>query len=216
MLRFACGAPRVQDDDIPGNIRYATYEVLKEETNNPRLRWAYLPYSMHMAGPREAIQHMIIRKNYGEAFGGGAVARGARTSLCSAVAPGCGQERAMLHIGAVAGAKRAPLVRRGVGGTGGASCRLRAEQGRGSSSRPYDACALPVAGVLCGAGCSHFIIGRDMAGSKSSLTGQDFYGASPRRCAGGGSRWRLRGWGCDGGGDASGCAVYGACCGCRR
>lgn len=27
--------------------------------------WAYLPYSMHMAGPREAIQHMIIRKNYG-------------------------------------------------------------------------------------------------------------------------------------------------------
>jgi len=33
--------------------------------NNPRIRWAYLPYSMHMAGPREAIQHMIIRKNYG-------------------------------------------------------------------------------------------------------------------------------------------------------
>ncbi|KAL6761401.1 ATP sulfurylase [Haematococcus lacustris] len=79
-----------QDDDIPGNIRYQTYEVLKTEANNPRLRWAYLPYSMHMAGPREAIQHMIIRKNYG---------------------------------------------------------------------------------------CSHFIIGRDMAGSKSSLTGVDFYGA---------------------------------------
>jgi hypothetical protein len=29
------------------------------------MRRAYLPYSMHMAGPREAIQHMIIRKNYG-------------------------------------------------------------------------------------------------------------------------------------------------------
>ena len=55
----------VQDDDIPGIVRYHTYEVLKEEVNNPRLRWAYLPYSMHMAGPREAIQHMIIRKNYG-------------------------------------------------------------------------------------------------------------------------------------------------------
>lgn len=55
-----------QDDDIPGEVRYHTYEVLKEETHNPRLRWAYLPYSMHMAGPREAIQHMIIRKNYGE------------------------------------------------------------------------------------------------------------------------------------------------------
>jgi len=40
-------------------------QVLKKEVNNPRLRWAYLPYSMHMAGPREAIQHMIIRKNFG-------------------------------------------------------------------------------------------------------------------------------------------------------
>lgn len=54
-----------QEDDISGLIRYRTYEVLKEETNNPAIRWAYLPYSMHMAGPREAIQHMIIRKNYG-------------------------------------------------------------------------------------------------------------------------------------------------------
>lgn len=55
----------MQDDDIPGIVRFRTYEVLKEEVNNPRLRWAYLPYSMHMAGPREAIQHMIIRRNYG-------------------------------------------------------------------------------------------------------------------------------------------------------
>ena len=45
-----------------------TYEVLKEETHNPRIIWEYLPYSMHMAGPREAIQHMIIRKNYGMAL----------------------------------------------------------------------------------------------------------------------------------------------------
>lgn len=58
----------IQDDDIPGIVRYHTYEVLKKEVDDPRLRWAYLPYSMHMAGPREAIQHMIIRKNYGTFF----------------------------------------------------------------------------------------------------------------------------------------------------
>lgn len=88
LVHPTCGP--TQDDDIPGIVRFRTYEVLKEEVNNPRLRWAYLPYSMHMAGPREAIQHMIIRRNYG---------------------------------------------------------------------------------------CTHFIIGRDMAGSKSSVTGDDFYGA---------------------------------------
>jgi sulfate adenylyltransferase len=87
LVHPTCGP--TQADDIPGAVRYKTYEVLKEETHNPRTRWEYLPYSMHMAGPREAIQHMMIRKNYG---------------------------------------------------------------------------------------CTHFIIGRDMAGSKSSVTGEDFYG----------------------------------------
>lgn len=86
LVHPTCGP--TQQDDIPGIVRYKTYEVLKEATNNPRIFWAYLPYSMHMAGPREAIQHMIIRKNYG---------------------------------------------------------------------------------------CTHFIIGRDMAGCKSSITGDDFY-----------------------------------------
>lgn len=88
LVHPTCGP--TQPDDIPGIVRYKTYEVLKEQTKNPRIFWAYLPYSMHMAGPREAIQHMIIRKNYG---------------------------------------------------------------------------------------CTHFIIGRDMAGCKSSITGDDFYGA---------------------------------------
>jgi len=88
LVHPTCGP--TQADDIPGVVRYKTYEVLKEETANPRVLWQYLPYSMHMAGPREAIQHMMIRKNYG---------------------------------------------------------------------------------------CTHFIIGRDMAGSKSSVTGEDFYGA---------------------------------------
>ena len=83
--------PAAQDDDIPGVVRYRTYEVLKDETANPRLRWAYLPYSMHMAGPREAIQHMIIRKNYGEeGDGGGAATRAAACLCCTAQrAPTC-------------------------------------------------------------------------------------------------------------------------------
>jgi len=88
LVHPTCGP--TQDDDIPGAVRYRTYVVLEREVANPRLRWAYLPYSMHMAGPREAIQHMILRKNYG---------------------------------------------------------------------------------------CTHFIIGRDMAGCKSSVSGEDFYGA---------------------------------------
>ena len=82
--------PRREDLRLTQRGRWcSTYEVLKDEVANPQLRWAYLPYSMHMAGPREAIQHMIIRKNYG---------------------------------------------------------------------------------------ATHFIIGRDMAGCKSSLDGEDFYG----------------------------------------
>jgi sulfate adenylyltransferase len=87
LVHPTCGP--TQDDDIAGEVRFQTYERLAEEVDNPRIRWAYLPYSMHMAGPREALQHMLIRKNYG---------------------------------------------------------------------------------------CTHFIIGRDMAGCKSSRTGDDFYG----------------------------------------
>jgi sulfate adenylyltransferase len=86
LVHPTCGP--TQDDDIVGEVRFQTYERLAEEVANPRIRWAYLPYSMHMAGPREALQHMLIRKNYG---------------------------------------------------------------------------------------CTHFIIGRDMAGCKSSLSGDDFY-----------------------------------------
>ena len=88
LVHPTCGP--TQQDDIPGAVRFQTYERLAAEVDNSRIRWAYLPYAMHMAGPREALQHMIIRRNYG---------------------------------------------------------------------------------------CTHFIIGRDMAGCKSSLTGDDFYGA---------------------------------------
>ena len=87
LVHPTCGP--TQQDDIPGKVRYLTYKELEKEIANKKIKWAFLPYSMHMAGPREALQHMIIRRNYG---------------------------------------------------------------------------------------CTHFIIGRDMAGCKSSSTGEDFYG----------------------------------------
>merc|ERR1712066_1206737 len=84
-----------QPGDIKGDARIQTYEVLQQEPFYKKwagdsFRWSSLPYSMKLAGPREAIQHMIIRKNFG---------------------------------------------------------------------------------------ATHFIIGRDMAGTKSTITGDDFYGA---------------------------------------
>merc|ERR1712061_362906 len=90
LVHPTCGP--TQPGDIDGVVRISTYEALRQETQEeyPMFRWSYLPYSMKMAGPREAIQHMIIRKKFG--------------------------------------------------GT-------------------------------------HFIIGRDMAGTKSTLTSDDFYGA---------------------------------------
>merc|ERR1719238_2074082 len=67
LVHPTCGP--TQADDIAGNTRYKTYVKLAEETKDTekgkRTRWDYLPYSMHMAGPREAIQHMMIRKNFG-------------------------------------------------------------------------------------------------------------------------------------------------------
>merc|ERR1712060_285999 len=65
LVHPTCGP--TQPGDIDGLVRIDTYEALRKETEAefPMFRWAYLPYSMKMAGPREAIQHMIIRKNYG-------------------------------------------------------------------------------------------------------------------------------------------------------
>ena len=63
LVHPTCGP--TQPGDIAGIVRIDTYKALDEEVQNPSLRWANLPYSMKMAGPREAIQHMIIRKNFG-------------------------------------------------------------------------------------------------------------------------------------------------------
>merc|ERR1719261_2093478 len=57
LVHPTCGP--TQEEDIPGEVRFKTYEVLQDETKDTaagqKTRWAYLPYSMHMAGPREAI-----------------------------------------------------------------------------------------------------------------------------------------------------------------
>jgi sulfate adenylyltransferase len=87
LVHPTCGP--TQEGDIDWRERFLTYEALQQYKPNEAVYWAYLPYSMHMGGPREAIQHMIIRKNFG---------------------------------------------------------------------------------------ATHFIIGRDMAGCKSSISGEDFYG----------------------------------------
>jgi len=63
LVHPTCGP--TQQDDIPGKVRYLTYKELEEEISDERIKWAFLPYSMHMAGPREALQHMINRRNYG-------------------------------------------------------------------------------------------------------------------------------------------------------
>merc|ERR1711912_125589 len=65
LVHPTCGP--TQPGDIDGVVRIDTYEALAAQVKEefPGFRWAYLPYSMKMAGPREAIQHMIIRKNFG-------------------------------------------------------------------------------------------------------------------------------------------------------
>merc|ERR1719373_389155 len=63
LVHPTCGP--TQPGDIDGLVRIDTYEALKKETQKeyPMFRWAYLPYSMKMAGPREAIQHFIIGRD---------------------------------------------------------------------------------------------------------------------------------------------------------